>query len=73
MEHEAQWLPTGRAASVLGVSIDTLKRYADRDEFLIEGKHWRYGAFSNSPRLWNVEQCLGAISKRRNLKTDLKQ
>lgn len=68
MEQEAQWLPSGRAASALGVSIDTLKRYADRDAFLIEGKHWRHGAFSNSPRLWNVVLCLEGINKRRNHK-----
>jgi hypothetical protein len=64
MDREANWLPSGRAASALGVSIDTLKRYADRDAFLIEGKHWRSGAFSNSPRLWNVPLCLDAITKR---------
>ena len=68
MKLEEQWLPSGRAASALGVSIDTLKRYADRDGFLIEGKHWRHGAFSNSPRVWEVGLCVEEITKRRSFR-----
>ena len=56
-----QWLPTGLAARALGCSIDTLKRYAKRDEFLIDGKHWRLGAHSNCPGVWNVPACQAAI------------
>ena len=58
------WLPTGQAARHLGVSNDTLKRYASRDEFLIEGKHWRRGAHPNSPWTWNVHGCRQAMSCR---------
>jgi len=56
-----QWLPTGLAARALGCSIDTLKRYAKRDEFLVDGKHWRRGAHLNSPWVWNVTACQEAI------------
>lgn len=50
----------------LGISIDTLKRYADRDQFLIENIHWHFGAHKNSPRVWDVNACLNAIRKRRS-------
>ena len=60
-ELTALWLPTGQAARTLGCSIDTLKRYATRDEFLIEGKHWRRGAYPNSPRVWNIPACRESI------------
>ena len=55
------WMPTGPAARALNCSIDTLKRYAKRDEFLIEGKHWRRGAYPNSPWVWNIPACWEAI------------
>lgn len=58
------WLPTGPAALLLGVSAPTLKRYADRDEFLVEGKHWRRGPHPNSPRVWDVQGCRAAITWR---------
>ena len=58
----ALWLPTGLAARALGCSIDTLKRYAKRDEFLVDGKHWRRGAHPNSPWVWNVPACQEAIN-----------
>ncbi|QNI71975.1 hypothetical protein [Cyanobium sp. NS01] len=58
------WLPTGQAARQLAVSNDTLKRYASRDEFLIEGKHWQRGAHPNSPWTWNVHACRKAMSWR---------
>lgn len=57
-----QWLPTGPAARALGCSADTLKRYADRDEFLVEGQHWRHGPYRQSPRVWNIQACHQAIS-----------
>ena len=37
------------AAGQLAISAKTLKRYADLHDFLIEEKHWRFGALSNSP------------------------
>ena len=55
------WLPTGLAARALGCSVDTLKRYAKRDEFLVDGKHWRQGPHPNSPWVWNVPACKEAI------------
>lgn len=58
------WMPTGQATKMLGVSADTLKRYADRHFFLVEGKHWRLGPHKNSPRLWNVSACIEALSYR---------
>jgi len=55
------WLSTGRAARALGCSIDTLKRYAKRDEFLVEGQHFRRGPHPNSPMVWNVTACQETI------------
>lgn len=58
------WLSTGRAARALGLSIDTLKRYTKRDEFLIEGQHFRRGPYRNSPLVWNIQACEEAIRWR---------
>lgn len=55
------WLPTGQAARVLGCSADTLKRYAKRDEFLVEGQHWRRGPHRQSHWVWNIPACQQAI------------
>jgi len=66
MSPATEWLPTGHATRALGVSADTLKRYAD--SFLIEGKHWRSGPYQNSPRVWNVPACLEALSYRGRLR-----
>ena len=55
------WLRTGRAAHALGISEDTRKRYAFRDEFLIEGVHWRRGPHPNSPITWNISACEKAL------------
>ena len=63
-----EWMPTGQATRALGVSADTLKRYADRHCFLVEGKHWRLGPHTNSPRLWNVSACIEALSYRGRLR-----
>jgi len=59
------WLPTGQAARHLGVSTETLKRYAKRDEFLIEGTHYRCGPHANSPYVWNVPACHQELLRRR--------
>lgn len=61
---ETRWLPTGQAARELGISPDSLKRYADRDEVLVLGEHWRHGVHSNSPRVWNLPLCLQALNRR---------
>ena len=42
--------------------FDTLKRYAFRDEFLIEGVHWRRGPHPTSPITWAA--CNGRGSRR---------
>ncbi len=63
-----EWLPTGAATKALGVSADTLKRYADRDAFLVEGKHWRPGPHRNSPRIWNIPACIDALAYRGRLR-----
>ncbi|PSB37941.1 hypothetical protein C7B81_07530 [Aphanothece cf. minutissima CCALA 015] len=65
---EERWLPTGQAALALGVSVRTLKRYADLHDFLIEGKHWRFGPLCNSPRQWNIPACVDALSYRGRLR-----
>jgi hypothetical protein len=65
--YEERWLPTGQAASTLGVSVRTLKRYADLHDFLIEGKHWRFGPLCNSPRQWHVSACAEALHYRGRL------
>ncbi|KAF0655016.1 hypothetical protein L107_00815 [Cyanobium sp. Copco_Reservoir_LC18] len=62
--HEELWLPTSQAARALGISPHTLKRYADRDGFLIEGTHCRRGPYPNSPRVWEVNGCRQAMSWR---------
>lgn len=69
MTTAVEWLPTGLAAQILGVSADSLKRYADRDCFLIEGKHWRKGPHFNSPRVWHIPGCIEALSYRGRLRT----
>lgn len=63
-----EWMPTGQATRALGVSSDSLKRYADRDCFLIEGKHWRSGPHRNSPRVWNIPACIDALIYRGRIK-----
>lgn len=64
-----QWLPTGAAALALGCSADTLKRYAKRDEFLVEGTHWRRGPYHQSPKIWNFPACQQAIQYRGRLRS----
>ncbi|CAK6688216.1 hypothetical protein [Synechococcus sp. CBW1107] len=61
------WLPSGQAALALGISVRTLKRYADLHNFLVEGKHWRFGPMSNSPRQWNISACEEALAYRGRL------
>ena len=61
---EELWLPTGQAARMLGISQITLKRYADRDGFLVEGINWRRGHHHGTPRVWELHSCKAAISWR---------
>jgi len=66
-EPAGEWLRTGLAARELGVHETTLKNYADRDQFLIEGVHWIYGVHANSPRLWDLPKCRDALAYRGRL------
>lgn len=68
MDNSFDWVPTGLAARLLGCSEASLKRYADRHYFLIEGTHFRHGPFSNSPRIWNVPACREALLYRGRLR-----
>lgn len=68
MDNTFEWAPTGLAVRLLGCSEKSLKRYADRDEFLIEGIHFRFGAHKNSPRVWNVQACREAMLYRGRLR-----
>ncbi len=68
MTASTEWLPTGLATRALGVSSFTLKRYADRDCFLIEGKHFRHGPHRNSPRIWHIPACEEALAYRGRLR-----
>ena len=52
---EGCWAPTNAAAYRLGVSRDTLLRYA-RIGVLRLGEHYRPGLLSNSPWQWRVEE-----------------
>jgi hypothetical protein len=65
------WLPTGLATRTIGVSADTLKRYADQDQFLIEGQHWRRGPHQNSPRVWHVPSCIEAMAYRGRIRQEV--
>ena len=63
-----QWQPTGLATRLIGVSAWSLRRYADKDCFLIEGKHFRFGPHANSARIWNVDACREALAYRGRLR-----
>ena len=67
-----QWLPSGQAALALGVSVKSLKRYADIHEFLVEGMHWQHGPLCNSPRVWNVDACREALAYRGRIRQEVK-
>ena len=66
------WLPSGQAALVLGVSIKSLKRYADIHQFLIEGVHWQHGPLCNSPRTWNIDACREALRYRGRIRQEVR-
>jgi len=67
LEGSRDWRRTGLAAQELGVHEATLKRYADRDQILIESIHWIYGLYPNSPRLWDVKLCREVLAYRGKL------
>jgi hypothetical protein len=51
---EGCWTPTTAVAYQLGVSPDTLRRYA-RSGYLKPGTHYRPGVLPNSPWVWRVD------------------
>ena len=53
---DAGWAPTSTAAYFLGVSPDSLRRYA-RSGYFQPGEHYRPGVRSNSPWVWRLEAC----------------
>ena len=55
------------AAIQLGMSPSTFKRYANHDELLVEGQHWRRGPHRQSPRVWNTQPCYRAMSWQERL------
>ena len=50
------WAPTSTAAYRLGVSPDSLRRYA-RGGFFQLGEHYRPGLRTNSPWVWRLDAC----------------
>lgn len=60
------WLPTDKAAAVLGIKPATLKRAYGHPEtgFLREGKHWKGGMYRNSPKAWCIEECKAELANR---------
>lgn len=55
MTLKGEWLRSPDAATELGVSVSSLKRWRDSaGGFLEAGKHYRLGPSLNTPILWNV-------------------
>lgn len=65
--------PTPEAALSLGVSIQTLRRWC-RQGRLEEGTHWKSGGpFTNSPRLFDVDEVRRLIENPRQSLGDVRQ
>jgi len=63
---ETVLLATASAASILGVSTKTLRRYRDLEGgFLVQDKDWFFGAYDNSPIRWDIKKCKKALATRR--------
>ena len=68
MENDWRWLPTREATAYLGVSSQFLKKNRDiKNGFLIEEKHYIFGAKINSSILWNVSEILKEFHYRGRL------
>ena len=68
MENDLRWLPTREATAYLGVSSQFLKKNRDiKNGFLIEEKHYIFGAKINSSILWNVSEILKEFHYRGRL------
>jgi len=63
IKHE--WLPTPLAATALGFSARTIKRYRDRNGgFLVGGQDWCFGPTGASPISWNITTCRQKFHER---------
>jgi hypothetical protein len=61
------WAPTGEASRLLGISTDTLKRWAKPSypgQCLQEGLHFKRGRLPNSPLRWRVDLIDQLIQER---------
>ena len=68
MKNYSRWLPTREATAYLGVSSQFLKKNRDiKNGFLIEEKHYIFGANINSCILWNVSEILKEFHHRGRL------
>ena len=68
MKNYSRWLPTREATAYLGVSSQFLKKNRDiKNGFLMEEKHYIYGANINSSILWNVSEILKEFHYRGRL------
>ena len=68
MKNYSRWLPTREATAYLGVSSQFLKKNRDiKNGFLIEEKHYIFGANINSSILWNVSEILKEFHYRGRL------
>ena len=62
---EGRWVPTSTATQCLGVSSDSLRRYA-RSGVLRAGEHYRPGLLANSPWVWRLDTCAQELLKLGN-------
>ena len=71
---EGGWSPTTFAAHQLGVSSETLRRYA-RSSYLKAGTHYRPGLLPNSPWVWQIDavakELLQLSTKREQVRQQL--
>ena len=68
MKDQPLWLRTPEAAAWLGCSSQYLKKNRDiKDGFLLEEKHYIFGANINSSILWNVSEILKEFHYRGRL------
>ena len=67
MEPSTQtWLPTAKAAKVLGINAQTLKRAYGHPKtgFLREGTYWKAGPYANSSKGWCIEECRKELTNK---------
>ena len=75
MAPDRSWAATTAAAHQMGISSETLRRYA-RNGYLKPGTHYRPGLLPNSPWVWQIEavaQELLQLSTKREQDHQLKR